>query len=464
MSFTEQSNLSVSLLIKWGISLLLTLSMFLIPESELITREIKIFLAITIFAIMLVIFDLTDSFVTGIILFMGYSVSGIVDKATVFSAWSNDVAWMIIGALVFAAILENTGIMTRCAYIIIRKTNGSYAKMLWGIYISALVVAFLTSVTGFPLFAPLIYGVCVGMGYKIGSKEANGVVFAAMTGAVAPFAWIYNPINAGVGAAIVNIFDPNLTITWMSYLKIGLPWFFFDLIWMVLITKVFFKSSALVDTAYFENAYLKLGPVTVAQKKAVALTAIVVGYLILSSFLGWTTTYAFSLLPWIAFIPGIDLGSAQAIRKTNFSIVIFTVACLAIGNVGTAVGIGELISQTITPMLMGTSTITYIAGVWLIATLANLLLTPVAVTTALGVPMMQIGTALGIDPLATLFTMMMNTSNVFLPHENSAYLLYFAFGLFTMKDFLKYNSIRMGMHLVWMLAVIVPYWKIIGLL
>lgn len=464
MSSTEQSNLSAALWIKWGISILLACSMLLIPETELMTQEIKLFLAITIFAIMLVIFDLTDSFVTGIILFMGYSISGITDKATVFSAWSNDVAWMVIGALVFAAILENTGIMKRCAYIIIRKTNGSYTKMLWGIYISALVVAFLTSVTGFPLFAPLIYGVCVGMGYKIGSREANGVVFAAMTGAVAPFAWVYNPINAGVGAAIVNIFDPNLTITWMSYLKIGLPWFFFDLIWMVLITKVFFKSSVSVDTAYFENAYAKLGPVTLEQKKAAALTALVVGYLILSSFFGWTTTWAFSLLPWIAFIPGINLGSSQAIRKTNFSIVIFTVACLAIGNVGTAVGIGELISQTITPMLVGTSYLTYIAGVWLIATVANLLLTPVAVTTALGVPMMQIGVGLGIDPLATLFTMMMNTSNVFLPHENSAYLLYFAFGLFTMKDFLKYNSIRMGLHLIWMMAVIVPYWKIIGLL
>ena len=197
MSSTEQSNLSAALWIKWGISILLACSMLLIPETELMTQEIKLFLAITIFAIMLVIFDLTDSFVTGIILFMGYSISGITDKATVFSAWSNDVAWMVIGALVFAAILENTGIMTRCAYIIIRKTNGSYTKMLWGIYISALVVAFLTSVTGFPLFAPLIYGVCVGMGYKIGSREANGVVFAAMTGAVAPFAWVYNPINAG---------------------------------------------------------------------------------------------------------------------------------------------------------------------------------------------------------------------------------------------------------------------------
>ncbi len=95
----------------------------------------------------------------------------------------------------------------------------------------------MTSVTGFPLFATIVFGICHGMGYKMGSREANGVVFAAMTGAVAPFAWLYNPINAGVGASVINMFDASLTITWMSYLQTAVPWLIFDIIWMVLITK-----------------------------------------------------------------------------------------------------------------------------------------------------------------------------------------------------------------------------------
>ena len=40
-----------------------------------------------------------------------------------------------------------------------------------------------------------------------------------MTGAIAPFAWIYNPINAGVGGSVLNLFDASLTISWLSYLS-----------------------------------------------------------------------------------------------------------------------------------------------------------------------------------------------------------------------------------------------------
>lgn len=460
----DTSKTSMKVWAGWAITIVVAASMMFIPESALVTPELKKFLAVTIFAIMLVVFSLTDALVTGIVLFMGYAVLGVAGKDVIFAAWQNDVAWIIIGSLVLGNILEASGIMKRIAIWIIRKTGGSYTKMLWGIYIAALAVAFLTSVTGFPLFAPLIFGICLGLGYEIGTKEANGVVFAAMTGALAPFVWLYNPINAGVGSAVINMFDPNLSITWFSYLKVACPWFLFDLFWMVLITKVFFKSNTKVDPDYFESEYKKLGPVSSQEKKAAALAILVVGYLIFASFSGMSTSYAFTLLPWIAFLPGVNLGNAAILKKTNFSIVIFTVGCLAIGNVGTAVGVGALITETITPMLAGASTLSYTFGVWLIATLSNFLLTPVAVTTALGVPMMQIGVDLGVSPVATLFTMLMNTSNVFLPHENTGYLMYFAMGLFTIKDFLKYNTVRMILCTVFMMAVIVPYWYFIGVL
>lgn len=187
-------------------------------------------------------------------------------------------------------------------------------------------------------------------------------------------------------------------------------------------------------------------------------------YLILSGFIGWPTNYGFMLLPWIAFLPGMNIANVDVIKKTNFSIVFFVVGCIAIGTVGQNVGIGKLISTLTAPVLAGTSSLVCIFGVYIVATLANFLLTPFAVLTALGVPLVQIGLDLGVSPVATLFTIIMNNSNVFLPHENTAYLVFYAFGIIQMKDFIKYNSIRMGMHFVFMMAVVYPYWKIIGIL
>ena len=310
----------------------------------------------------------------------------------------------------------------------------------------------------------LVFAICSGLGYRPGSREANGIVFAAMTGGIAPFAWIYNPINAGVGAAVVNLFDSSLTISWLSYLTTGLPWLLFDLVWMLLISHVFFRCSMNVDTAFFRTEYEKLGPVRPDEKKAVCLAVLVVGYLIASSFLALPSGYAFMLLPWLAFLPGVGLGSDRVLRGINYSIIFFTVSCLSIGSVGVSTGVDRFIADMVTPMLQGLSESGYVAGVWLIASLSNLLLTPVAVTTALGVPIMQIGIDLGIPPLASLFTILMNVSNVFMPHENTAYLMYFAFGLFTMKDFIKYNTIRMILHLIFMLLVIVPWWKLTGVM
>lgn len=450
---------------QWAISIILPLCICLIPLSDVYTSQLRIFFIVTLFAILLIAFDLVDSLIAAVVLFMGYSATGICDVATVFSAWSNDVAWMIIGSLVFAAALNETGIMKRFAYALILKLGGSYIKMLWAIYFVGVIISLLTSVTGFPLLAAIAFAICKGLGYPLGSKESNGVALAAMAGAVCPFAWLYNPINAGVGDAVLKLINPDLSITCISYLQISWPWFIFDLLWMILLTKVFFKSTgADIKEDFFKNELGKLGQVSGAEKKALVLTIIIVLYMIISSFTGWKTAYGFSLIAWAVFLPGVNLANGDTLKKVNFSVVFFTVACIAIGNVGNALGVGELINTLVSPLLGNVSKAGFIGGIWGISTVSNFLLTPVAVSTALGVPLMQIGTSLGVDPVATLFTIMMNTSNVFMPHENTAYLLFFAFGLMMMKDFIKYNAIRMVGHLIFMMAIIVPYWYLIGIL
>lgn len=450
---------------QWAISVILPLCICLIPLSELYTAELRIFFIITLFAILLVAFDLVDSLVAAVVLFMGYYVSGICDAATVFSAWSNDVAWMIIGSLVFAAALNETGIMKRFAYALILKLGGNYTKMLWAIYFVGIVISFLTSCTGFPLLATIAFAICKGLGYQLGSKESNGVALAAMAGALCPFAWLYSPINGGVADSVLKIIDPSLGVTWVSFLQISWPWFIFDLLWMILLTKVLFKpKNTSVKIEFFQNEVSKLGQTSSAEKKALVLTIIIVLYMIISSFTGWNTAYGFSLIAWAVFLPGLNLANGDTLKKVNYGVVFFTVACIGIGNVGNAIGVGELIGALVNPLLEGVSNVGFIGGIWGVSTISNFLLTPVAVETALGVPLMQIGASIGVDPVATLFTIMMNVANVFMPHENTSYLLFYAFGVIMMKDFIKYNSIRMVGHLVFMMVVIVPYWFLIGLL
>ena len=61
--------MSTNTIIKWVIAFIIPIILLLLPPGEILTKEIYIFLAITLFAILLIAFELTDSLVVGIILF-----------------------------------------------------------------------------------------------------------------------------------------------------------------------------------------------------------------------------------------------------------------------------------------------------------------------------------------------------------------------------------------------------------
>lgn len=86
--------MSTNTIIKWVIAFIIPIILLLLPPGEILTKEIYIFLAITLFAILLIAFELTDSLVVGIILFTGYYVSGIAPAATVFAPWASTAVWV----------------------------------------------------------------------------------------------------------------------------------------------------------------------------------------------------------------------------------------------------------------------------------------------------------------------------------------------------------------------------------
>ena len=53
---------------------------------------------------------------------------------------------------------------------------------------------------------------------------------------------------------------------------------------------------------------------------------------------------------------------------------------------------------------------------------------------------------------------------IIFPYEYVPYLVVYAFGMISMKDFIKYNIMRSAIFFVGFLLVLVPYWMLIGLL
>ena len=93
--------------------------------------------------------------------------------------------------------------------------------------------------------------------------------------------------------------------------------------------------------------------------------------------------WGFVLIPWLFLLPGINCANSNSVRKVNFSMVLFIGSCLCIGTTAAALGIGTLISQTITPLLENLSSLGVIAIIWICGFIVNFILTPIAACGAL---------------------------------------------------------------------------------
>ena len=81
-----------------------------------------------------------------------------------------------------------------------------------------------------------------------------------------------------------------------------------------------------------------------------------------------------------------------------------------------------------------------------------------------GVPLTNIALSLGIEPYAILYAFNFGLDQVLFPYEYAIYLIYFSFGMLTMKDFIKFFGTKMVLSIIFLLVCVVPYWMVIGLL
>lgn len=85
--------------IKWLVNILLTAAVFLIPTTDQFTMQIKIFLAITVFNILMMAFDLIPIIVPSLLLPLAYWIFKVADPAIVYHAWGDQIAWIVVGGL-----------------------------------------------------------------------------------------------------------------------------------------------------------------------------------------------------------------------------------------------------------------------------------------------------------------------------------------------------------------------------
>lgn len=459
-----EKSLDTKTIIKWAISFIVSLSILLIPETEIFTAQLKIYLTITLLAIFMFAFELLSNFVVAIALPVAYVLFKLTDANTAFgSSWANTAIWMMLGSMLLGNCLDETGFLKRFCYWLMIKSKGNFIALIWAYFIAGVIANYAISAGGIVLFCLLSYSMIRGFGFDRNSNEA------AILMCMAYFVGNSLPVCLSYGLQIdmyMNIgrnFIPNLNLSWLEYAFYNIAFLpYMVLVVWVMYRFVFKPKQKKFDVDVIKAEYATLGKVTTNEKKAIAIVIVALLALIFNAQTGIAVAWVFMIAGVVCFLPGINIGSQKAIQHVNYSFLFFMAGCLSIGTVGMNLGVVELVKPYLASIMDGG---VYSTGafLWILAFVLNKIMTPLAAGAAFAPIIAQMCATLGINAVPFFLIMCNCFDNVMFPYESAPALQTYSMGMISMGQFIKMMTVKSVMNFAWILIVIIPYWTLLGL-
>ena len=448
-------------LIMWICVIAAPIIVMLIPTQGVFTPQLRTFSAITLTAILLFAFNILPNFVVAVALPVSYMLLNVAEPNIAFAAWFSNIPWMFMGGFLLANVLERIGLLNRVAFWSIIKTGGTYSGILWGLAIAGIILNLIAPGKAYVPMAALSFGICKALNFEK-SRESAGIMMGGFFASWFPTFFLYNPtfaIMPSLGKEVAPV-----QITCLQYFINNIPFVLWLAVCIFMVIKLFKPKKQIDIKDYAIQEYSKLGKVSLEEKKSIIVVSLLFIFMFTSDLHGIDVGWGFALIPLLFFIPGINVGKPVDISKINFTMAIFTTACLSIGHVANSLGIGQIIANAVLPLLQGKSVFFVIGAVWLVCVVAKIFLTPLATYATLTVPLTQIALSLGISPLVIYYTMNLSTTEILFPYQWALVLIFMGYNLTSGKDFTRIWGTKMVLSFVFVLAIAVPYWMLIGLI
>ena len=448
-------------LIMWICVIAAPIIVMLIPTQGVFTPQLRTFSAITLTAILLFAFNILPNFVVAVALPVSYMLLKVAEPNIAFAAWFSNIPWMFMGGFLLANVLERIGLLNRVAFWSIIKTGGTYSGILWGLAIAGIILNLIAPGKAYVPMAALSFGICKALNFEK-SRESAGIMMGGFFASWFPTFFLYNPtfaIMPSLGKEVAPV-----QVTWIQYFINNIPFVLWLAVCIFMVIKLCKPKKQINIKDYAIQEYSKLGKISLEEKKSLIVVSLLFIFMFTSDLHGIDVGWGFALIPLLFFIPGINVGKPVDISKINFTMAIFTTACLSIGHVANSLGIGQIIADAVLPLLQGKSVFFVIGAVWLVCVVAKIFLTPLATYATLTVPLTQIALSLGISPLVIYYTMNLSTTEILFPYQWALVLIFMGYNLTSGKDFTRIWGTKMILSFVFVLAIAVPYWMLIGLI
>lgn len=459
MSASISTKASPVNILKMAVTIGLPLVIMLIPVNEIFTIQLKLYFVVTLAAILAFAFENFNQTLVALALPFAYTLFNIVPANVAFSPWASSVVWMVLGGLMIADMANKTGFLRRIAYKCIIWAGGTYRGIIWGLGLAGMITTILLAGNGIIPMAALAFGICTALDMR-NTKSAAGIMLASAFGCILSGTFLFNVgpnMYAGFAGTVMSL-------SWIEYFThqaVGVVYFVVVFLILEWLCK---PKTPLNGKDYFVEQYASLGKTSTAEKKAAAICILLLIMLITTDIHHIQAMWVFAIVPLLAYLPGIKVCDEQDMKNTNFGMVFFTAACMSIGTVGTALGIGQIVSEIAVPILAGKSVSFVFFFIYILFVALNFVMTPVAIAAAFTMPFAQICANLGINPEAFFLFETVTLDQVFLPYEYVMYLVVFSFGVMKLKDFVQLMTMKFIAATLYIFLLLIPFWRLIGFL
>ena len=450
--------------IKYGIVVILVLACFLIPTTEVFTMQAKMFMAVTVFGLAISAFELLPMTFVAMVMPALWAILGVADVKTIMSPWTSSTMLMLLGVYFMSATLDDSGLLKRVAYRLMCVAKSNYLALLTMVFLVSVFINLITSGTSHLVMAPLVAGLFKSLNgddKKLGAGLGATVLLGGCTSHCYTYFSTMVPV---VAAQCGEYLDPSAAAP-LKTIIYNIPQFFISIVVLLAIYKMFKPEGSLGELSYFKEKLAELGPLSQKEKANGVMLAIVLVLVFTADLHKLDINLIFALIPWIVYLPFFRGADAGTLKKFNISMVLVCGTFMAIGNVATALGLGAALAAACQTILAGHTNIFLVMFLILVVVFVlNKLMTPMAITALFMKPVAMLATQLGYSATPFFYAMMIFPEFIIFPYEYVPYLVVFGYGMMSMKDFIKFNSVRCLIMLVGFFVLQIPFWMLVGLI
>jgi anion transporter len=448
--------------IKWICSFIVVLLPFFCSISNIFQK----YLAVTLWAIMMWMFELLPEEIVAIMLPGLYILFDITNYATAFSAWTTSTPWITLGGLMIGGMIVKSGLVLRIAYKSLLLTKGSLKGIVWGIVLTCTIFTPLipSIMAKVALLVPVVIGIC-----KVLKVEAKSATASALMLVV--FFALWSPKMAFMTASTDSILTAGILeqylgvkITWLAWAK---DMFIPGVLWMLVSIPLIYilrPQHLNLNKEYLEIEYRKLGKITIDEKKTVTLITALLILLIFSSWHKLPEGVLMLGIGCLGFFPGIGLLKSDDFSKIQFKVVFFLAGAVTIEAVASSIGITESVINFVQPYFEQMNSYELVMSIYIFSILANFLLNPLALIATLMIPIANLCSNLGYSATIGGYSMIMGFNQALFPYEIAPLMLVYGFGYLKLTYLIKVMVFRIVAGIIFMTVVTYPYWLYIGLL